>query len=92
MLERQDRERLSAIERQMLIDDPAFARRLGRGSVVTRSTWLKALAAIVGILCGLAMFVGALSGSGTLTASSGVLIAAAWWAFRRAGRRRPRGL
>src|SRR5690348_12068188 len=69
MLNQQDRRRLAAIERQMLIDDPAFARRLARGSVVPRSTWRRAAFAIIGILCGLATCVGLLSSSGMLTAS-----------------------
>jgi hypothetical protein len=90
MLNPQDRRRLAAIERQMLIDDPAFARRLARGSVVVRSTWPKVAAAITGILCGLATFVGMLSNAGTLTASSAALTAAAWWAFHRAGHTRRR--
>jgi hypothetical protein len=90
MLNQQDRRRLAAIERQTLIDDPAFARRLRRGSVVARSTWRKVAAAIIGILCGLATFVGMLSNSGSLTASSAALAAAAWWAFHRAGRARRR--
>jgi Protein of unknown function (DUF3040) len=90
MLNQQDRRRLAAIEQQMLIDDPAFARRLARGSAVTRSTWRKAAFAIIGILCGLATCVGMLSSSGTLTASGAALTVAAWWAFHRAGRTRRR--
>ena len=90
MLNQQDRRRLAAIERQMMIDDPAFARRLGDSSVAARSTWRKVPAAIIGILCGLAMFVGMLSNYSTLTASSAALAAAAWWAFHRAGRTRRR--
>jgi hypothetical protein len=89
MLNQQDRRRLAAIERQILIDGPAFARRLGRGSVVVTSTWWKVAAAIIGILCGLATLIGTLSNSGTLTASSAAL-AAAWWAFYRAGHTRRR--
>jgi hypothetical protein len=90
MLNQQDRRRLAAIERQMLIDDPAFARRLGRGSVVVRSTWRKVAAAIIGILCGLATLIGTLSNDGTLTASSAALAVAAWLAFYRAGHTRRR--
>jgi uncharacterized membrane protein len=92
MLRRQDRQRLAAIERQMLIDDPAFARRLCRGSIMMGSTWRRVAATITALLCGLVMFVGMLSGYGTLTASVAALTAAACWAFHRAGvsrRRRP---
>jgi Protein of unknown function (DUF3040) len=85
MLSHEDHQRLAAIERQLLIDDPGFVRRLGRRSNARGSRWRKAVAAIIGILCALAMMVGMLSGSGALTLSSAVLTVAAWWTFHRAG-------
>ena len=78
--------RLAAIEQQLLIDDPRFVRRLNYRSVARGSRWRKATAAVVGVLCALAMAVGMLSGSGTLTLSSAVLTGAAWWIFYRARR------
>ena len=90
MLSHEDHQRLAAIERQLLIDDPAFVRRLGRRSIARGSRWRKAAAAVVGVLCALAMMVGMLSDSGALTLSSAVLTVAAWWTFYRAGHVRRR--
>ena len=86
MLSHEDHRRLAAIEQQLLIDDPRFVRRLNYRSVARGSRWRKATAAVVGVLCALAMAVGMLSGSGTLTLSSAVLTGAAWWIFHRARR------
>jgi hypothetical protein len=86
MLSHEDHRRLAAIEQQLLIDDPRFVRRLNYRSVARGSRWRKATAAVVGVLCALAMAVGMLSGSGTLTLSSAVLTGAAWWIFYHARR------
>ena len=59
MLSHEDEQRLAAIERQLLIDDPVFARRLGRPTCA-KSMCLQALAAVIGTLCGLAACLGAL--------------------------------
>jgi hypothetical protein len=83
MLSHEDERRLAAIERQLLIDDPAFARRLGR-PVHRRTTWQRAAAALVAILCALATIVGILSNAGSLALSSAVLTVAAVWVFHRA--------
>ena len=53
MLSHEDEQRLAAIERQLLIEDPVFARRLGRPTCA-KSMCLQALAAVIGTLCGLA--------------------------------------
>jgi hypothetical protein len=88
MLSHEDEQRLAAIERQLMIDDPTFARRLCRPTYA-RSAWRQALAAVIGTLCALAAFVGMLTSSGTLFLSSAALTVAAAWVFRRA-RRTPR--
>ena len=77
MLSHEDEQRLAAIERQLLIDDPVFARRLCRPTCA-RSMCLQALAAVIGTLCGLAACLGALTNSGTLFLSSAALTVAAW--------------
>jgi hypothetical protein len=48
MLSHEDEQRLAAIERQLLIDDPVFARRLCRPTCA-RSMCLQALAAVIGV-------------------------------------------
>jgi DUF3040 family protein len=89
MLSHEDERRLAAIERQLLIDDPTFARRLRRHTYA-RSAWRQALAAVTGILCTLAACLGMLANSGTLFLSSAALTVAAAWAYRRARRRHRR--
>jgi hypothetical protein len=89
MLSHEDERRLAAIERQLLIDDPVFARRLCRATCA-RYIWRQVLAAVVGTLCGLAACLGMLSGSGTLFLSSAALTVAAAWVYRRTRRRHRR--
>ena len=89
MLSHEDELRLAAIERQLLIDDPVFARRLCRPTCA-RSMCLQALAAVIGTLCGLAACLGALTNSGTLFLSSAALTVAAAWVYRRTRRRHRR--
>jgi hypothetical protein len=89
MLSHEDEQRLAAIERQLLIDDPTFARRLCRPPYA-RSAWRQALAVVIGTLCGLAAFLGMLTNSGTLFLSSAALTVAAGWVYRRARRRHRR--
>ena len=91
MLSHDDEQRLAAIERQLLTDDPALARLLGRRLVDRRSMWHSAVAAAVGILCALSTVAGLLADSGALILSSAALTAAAAWVFHRARRsgRRP---
>jgi hypothetical protein len=86
MLSHGDEQRLAAIERQLLTDDPTFARRLCRPTYA-RSVWRQALAAVIGTLCALAACVGMLTSSGTLFLSSAGLTVAAVWVFRRSRRR-----
>jgi hypothetical protein len=89
MLSHEDEQRLAAIERQLLIDDQAFARSLGR-PMYPGSAWRQALAAVIGTLCALAALLGLLTSSGTLFLSSAALTLAAAWVFHRARRRRRR--
>jgi Protein of unknown function (DUF3040) len=88
MLSHEDRQRLAALERQMMIDDPAFARRLRRYTIARRFTWRRVAAAVICVLCALATVAGLLADSGALTLSSGALTLAAAWDFRRARRAR----
>ena len=89
MLSHEDEQRLAAIERQLLIDDPVFARRLCRPTCA-RSTCRQVLAVVIGTLCGLAACLGAPTGSGTLFLSSAALTVAAAWVYRRTPRRHRR--
>ena len=85
MLSHEDEQRLAAIERQLLIDDPTFARRLRRPGYV-RSAWRQALAAVIGTLCGIAAGLGLWTDSGTLFLSSAALTVAAAWVYCRTRR------
>jgi hypothetical protein len=89
VLSHDDEQRIAAIERQLLIDDPALARRLGR-LLDRRSIWQSAVAAVVGVLCALAAIAGLLADSGSLILSGVALTAAAAWVFHRAQRSRRR--
>jgi len=89
MLSHEDEQRLAAIERQLVIDDPTFARRLCRRGHA-RFAWRPALAAVIGTLCGLAACLGLWTDSGTLCLSSAALTVAAAWVYRRTRRRHRR--
>jgi Flp pilus assembly protein TadB len=86
MLNHEDRRRLAAIEQQIQIDDPAFAllftRRLAAGM-----RWQRAAAAVAGMLCGLAVIAGALTGSVLLFVllfvSAATIAMAARWPMHR---------
>jgi hypothetical protein len=86
MLSHEDERRLAAIERELMRDDPALARRLARHPRTLRSRWSRVLATVVGILCALATIVGALAESAALVASAAALTVAAGWFVCR-GRR-----
>jgi hypothetical protein len=88
MLSHEDEQRLAAIERGLLIDDPAFVRRLSRHPRHRRSRWQAAAALVVGVLCALATLAGMVAQSGTLTLSGAGLTIAAAWLLRRARRNR----
>jgi hypothetical protein len=94
MLSHEDERQLAEIERRLLVDDPAFARRLSR-PLGRRPTWWKAAAGVVAVLCALATVVGVLAGAGSLALSSAVLTALALWVVRgarpRPGHRPPGG-
>jgi hypothetical protein len=89
MLSHEDEQRLAAIERQLLIEDPVFARRLCRATCA-RYIWRQVLAVVVGTLCGLAACLGMLTSSGTLFLSSAALTVAAAWVYRRTRHRHRR--
>ena len=89
MLSHEDEQRLAAIERQLLIEDPVFARRLCRATCA-RYIWRQALAAVIGTLYGLAAGLGLWTDSGTLFLSSAALTVAAAWVYRRTRRRHRR--
>jgi uncharacterized membrane protein YfcA len=90
MLSHDDEQRLAAIERQLLTDDPALARRLRRHLVDRRSIWQSAVAAVIGVLCALATVAGLLADSGSLILSGAALTAAAAGVFQHARRSRRR--
>ena len=54
MLSQEDQRRLAAIERQLLIDDPRLARRLA-GHPAPSSISRRSAAAVLGILCAVAV-------------------------------------
>jgi Flp pilus assembly protein TadB len=83
MLNHEDEQRLAALEQQLLIDDPAFARRLAHTHAGRHSAGRRILAAVVGVLCALATVAGLLAASGTLVLSGAMLTLAAVWVFRR---------
>ena len=82
MMSREERRRLAAIERQMLIDDPAFAQLFTRSLPSIGSAWRRATAAVVGALFSLAAIAGLLAGSVQLVVTAAALSVAAAWVFR----------
>jgi Flp pilus assembly protein TadB len=90
MLSHEDRRRLTAIEQQMQIDDPAFARLFTRRSAAGMG-WQRAATAVAGMLCGLAAIAGVLTGSVLLFfllfVSSATIAVAARWPIHRPRRR-----
>ena len=90
MLSQEDRRRLAAIERQMQIDDPAFARLFTGQPASAVRRWQRAAAAVAGMLCGLAAIAGLLTGSVLLFAllfvSGTAMAAAARWLVHRTRR------
>jgi hypothetical protein len=83
MLSHEDEQRLAVLEHQLLIDDPAFVRRLDQSHSPRPSARRRAAAAIIGILCALATVAGLLAHSGSLILSGAALTLAAVWVFRR---------
>jgi Protein of unknown function (DUF3040) len=88
MLSHEDEQRLAAIERELMSDDPALARRLARHSRTTRMRCGRVLAAIIAILCALATLVGALAESAALVVSAAALTVVAGWFVYRSSRSR----
>jgi hypothetical protein len=91
MLSHEDRRRLSSIERQMQIDDPAFARLFTRQLASAAGRHLqRAAAAVAVMLCGLAAIAGLLTGSVLLFAllfvSGTAMAAAERWLIHRTRR------
>jgi hypothetical protein len=82
MMSREERRRLAAIERQMLIDDPAFAHLFTRSLQSTGSVWRKATAAVVGALLALVALAGLMVGSIELIVTAAALSVAAAWMLR----------
>ena len=82
MMSREERRRLAAIERQMLIDDPAFAQLFTRSLQSTGSAWRKATAAVVGALLALVALAGLMVGSIELIVTAAALSVAAAWMLR----------
>jgi uncharacterized membrane protein len=86
MLSHEDRRRLAAIERQMQIDDPAFA-RLFTHRLAAGTRWRRPATAVAGMLCGLAAIAGVLTGSVLLFVllfvSSATIAVAARWPIHR---------
>ena len=87
MMNHKERRQLAAIERQMLLDDPAFARLFTRSLRATASAWQRAVAAVVGTLFALTAAAGLLADSVLLVVSGASITVAAGWVFRR--NRRP---
>jgi Protein of unknown function (DUF3040) len=87
MLSSEDQRRLAAIERWILAEDPAFARRLAGLQAGSRSTWSMVASAFIAIACMLATLMGVLADSGVLVLEGALLTAAAGWAFWSAKRR-----
>jgi hypothetical protein len=85
MLSHEDERRLAAIERELMCDDPALARRLARHRT-RKPRWGRVLAMVVGVLCALATIVGVLAESTALVVSSAALTVVAGWFICR-GRR-----
>jgi len=83
MLSHEDEQRLAALEQQLLVDDPAFARRLAHPHVRRPSAGRRIAAALIGILCALATAAGLLAESGSLILSGAALTIAAVWVWRR---------
>jgi ferric-dicitrate binding protein FerR (iron transport regulator) len=83
MLSHEDEQRLAALEQQLLIDDPAFARRLAHPDARRPSARRRIAAALIGVLCALATVAGLLAGSGSLILSGTMLTLAAAWVFHR---------
>jgi hypothetical protein len=88
MLSYEDERRLAAIERQLISDYPALARRFARPARTAGSRWGRVLVAVIGILCLFAMLVGLLAGSTELVVSGAVLTAAASWSLHQLRRTR----
>jgi hypothetical protein len=86
MLSHEDERRLALIERELMSDDPALARRLARHSRTAKARWGRLLATAVGILCALATIVGVLAESATLVVSGAALTVAAGWFLCRSRR------
>jgi Flp pilus assembly protein TadB len=86
MLSHEDRRRLAAIEQQMQIDDPAFARIFTR-RLVAGTRWQRPAAAVAGMLCALAVIAGVLTGSVLLFVllfvSAATIAMAARWPMHR---------
>jgi hypothetical protein len=82
MMSREERRRLAAIERQMLIDDPAFAKLFTRSLRSTGSAWRKTTAIVVGALLALAALAGLAAGSAELVVTALALSVAAAWMLR----------
>jgi anti-sigma-K factor RskA len=90
MLSHEDRRRLAAIERQLLIDDPAFTELFTRSRADARRVRVRVArrvaAAVVAILCALAAVVGLMAGSVPLVVSGVSMAMVAGWVVRRARR------
>ncbi len=89
MLSHDERRQLAAMERQMLIEDPAFARLFTQSLKATGAARRRAAAAVIGWLCALAAITGLLAGSVLLVGYGASLAIAAGWVFRR--NRHPHG-
>jgi len=86
MLSDEDERRLAAIERELMSNDPAFARRLARHPRTLGSRLGRVLVSVVAILCALATIVGVLTESAALVVSGAALTVVAGWFVCRGGR------
>ena len=82
MMSREERRRLAAIERQMLIDDPAFVQLFKRSLRSTGLAWRRATAAVVWSLLALVALAGLTVGSIELIVTAVALSLAAAWMLR----------
>ena len=87
MLSPDDQRRLAAIEEQLLIDDPAFARRLARHRNWARCRCRKPAAGLIAVLCAVLAVSMLLACSVELAAFFLSLTLVATWMLRRERRR-----
>ena len=87
MMKPEERRQLAAIERQMLFDDPAFARLFTRSLRATASAWQEAVAAVVGTLFALTAAAGLLADSVLLVVSGASITVAGGGYFAGTGAR-----